>query len=112
MTAHEIEPKWPQYTVPVLYCTPFLVLVTFPGVESYIASEMSCDLVANGGTRLWTCVLCSKSCNRKANLREHIMAVHLSTGAVCPYADCGTLCRSGPALRMHIKRKHDTGMPL
>jgi len=67
---------------------------------------MSCHIVEHG-RRVWTCDLCAKCCNRKGNLREHIMAVHMDTEASCPYADCGQVCRSGPALRMHIKRKHE-----
>jgi uncharacterized Zn-finger protein len=81
---------------------------TFP--DAHVASVMSCQVLEDGA-RLWTCVLCAKSCNRKANLREHILAVHMSSEVACPYADCGTLCRSGPALRMHLKRKHDANKP-
>ena len=66
--------------------------------------------VSDASGSVWRCSVCGHETTRRANLRVHVEAKHLSAGFNCQY--CDKFCPSKNALYTHVSRYHHAGRKL
>lgn len=64
---------------------------------------MSSTVLADG-QKAYQCLCCNKIFRQKVHMRDHIEAAHIEgVRYICSWPGCEKICKSQPALRMHIK---------
>ena len=77
---------------------PISILVLSAAIDSMMME------VADSSGSIWRCAVCGHETTRKAYLRVHVEAKHLSSGFNCQY--CDKFCPSKNALHTHVSRYH------
>ena len=63
-------------------------------------------IIKKENTPVLSCTDCEYTSQLKSNIEKHVEAQHIRPGVFCEY--CSKVCPTRHALRMHLKRNHNT----